>query len=261
MSGRERRTSPRKECVVPLRFRVLTNGHGAQAEEIAASYGMRESKLLARAATLEGEALNISERGVYFTSREKLQVGEPLEMYFTLPRELTGRGPELVRCSARVVHVDEETDRRGVRGIGATVERFEPVVVGAQLGELKESVPERLLASLRARLNGECGFRRGRVVEIVCDLHGESMFAGRKSGKLHESSFPSANRKAPQWGNISCQSPASMLYSARAIELDAAIASNDAFVFSRPDPARRFSIRGGVLPTIQRSLSRAPHSD
>jgi hypothetical protein len=129
MSGRERRTSPRKECVVPLRFRVVTNGHRAQAEEIAASYGMRESKLLARAATLEGEALNISERGVYFTSREKLHVGEPLEMYFTLPRELTGRGPELVRCSARVVHVDEETDRRGVRGIGATVERFEPVVV------------------------------------------------------------------------------------------------------------------------------------
>jgi hypothetical protein len=129
MSGRERRTSPRKECVVPLRFRVVTNGHRAQAEDIAASYGLRESKVLAHAATLEGEALNISERGVYFTSREKLHVGEPLEMYFTLPRELTGRGPELVHCSARVVHVDEETDRRGARGFGATVERFEPVVV------------------------------------------------------------------------------------------------------------------------------------
>jgi hypothetical protein len=129
MSDRDRRTSPRKDCVVPLRFRVGTDGYKAQAEAIAASYGLRKSKNPDYAATLEGEALNISERGVYFTSREKLHVGEALEMYFTLPRELTGRGPELVRCSARVVHVDEEADRRGARGFGATVDRFEPVAV------------------------------------------------------------------------------------------------------------------------------------
>ena len=128
MSGRERRSSPRKDCAVPLRFRVVTNGRNAQAEEIAASYGMRDSKSFAYAATLEGEALNLSERGVYFTSREKLHVGEPLEMYFTLPRELTGRTHEQVRCSARVVHVDESADQKGARGIGATVERFEPLV-------------------------------------------------------------------------------------------------------------------------------------
>ena len=128
MSGRERRGSPRKECAVPLRFRVVTNGHNAQAEEIAASYGMQNSKTFAYAAMLEGEALNLSERGVYFKSREKLHVGEPLEMYFTLPRELTGRNPEQVRCSARIVHVDECADQKGARGIGATVERFEPVM-------------------------------------------------------------------------------------------------------------------------------------
>jgi hypothetical protein len=129
MSGRERRASPRRDCVVPLRFRVVNNGYKAQAEDIASSYGLRKSKDLAYAAMLEGEALNISERGVYFTSRVKLHVGEPLEMYFTLPQELTGRGPELVRCSARVVHVDQETDGRGARGFGATVERFEPVAM------------------------------------------------------------------------------------------------------------------------------------
>ena len=128
MSGRERRTSPRKECVVPLRFRVVTNGRNAQEDDIAASYGMRGSKAVALANMLEGEALNLSERGVYFTSREKLQVGEPLEMYLTLPCELTGRGPEQVRCCARVVHVEDEADEHGARGIGATVERFEPVV-------------------------------------------------------------------------------------------------------------------------------------
>ena len=82
-------------------------------------------KSLANVATLEGEALDISERGVYFTSRKKLQKGESLEMYFTLPRELTGRGSrKQVRCSARVVHIDGETGPQGVRGIGATVERL-----------------------------------------------------------------------------------------------------------------------------------------
>src|SRR5262249_25261533 len=108
MSGRERRNSPRKLCAVPLRFRVNTNGRNAQME-MAASYGMRDSKTMVQAATMEGQALNISERGVYFTSREPLQVGEALDMFFTLPRELTGRQPEQVRCSARVVHVDGES--------------------------------------------------------------------------------------------------------------------------------------------------------
>ncbi|MBZ5695273.1 MAG: PilZ domain-containing protein [Acidobacteriia bacterium] len=134
MSGRERRTSPRKVCAVPLRYRVASNGHTAQASKNAESRPPGTPKGSAYAATLEGEALNLSERGVYFTSREKLDVGEPLELYFTLPRELTGRSPEQVRCSARVVHVDEPADSQGTRGIGATVERFEPVVAPRNWG-------------------------------------------------------------------------------------------------------------------------------
>jgi hypothetical protein len=104
-------------------------GTEPRREDIAASDGLRASMVLACAATLEDEALPISERGVYFASHEKRDVGGPLEMYFTLPRELTGRGPELVHCSARVVHMDGETDRRGARGFGATVERVAPVVM------------------------------------------------------------------------------------------------------------------------------------
>jgi len=134
MSGKERRTSPRKLCAVPLRYRVTSNGHDAHAAEVEASQPAGIPKGSAYAATLEGEALNLSERGVYFTSREKLSVGEALELFFTLPRELTGRSPEQVRCSARVVHVDEPTDARGMRGIGATVERFEPVVAPRNWG-------------------------------------------------------------------------------------------------------------------------------
>jgi hypothetical protein len=75
----------------------------------------------------EGEVLNLSENGVYFTSRAKLSVGAPLEMHLTLPRELTGRNPEQVRCSARVVHVEDRSDLNGIAGIGAIVDRFEAV--------------------------------------------------------------------------------------------------------------------------------------
>jgi hypothetical protein len=118
MSGAERRISPRKPCVVPVRFRIVANG-GREA------LGLREAAR--NSVTHEGEVLNLSENGVYFTSRMKLIVGEPLEMHLTLPRELTGRNPEQVRCTARVVHVEDRSDLGGIAGIGAVVDRFEPI--------------------------------------------------------------------------------------------------------------------------------------
>jgi hypothetical protein len=124
MSGRERRISPRKECVVPLRFRVLSNA-GVLAPVGASGRGGSDSGL----GVMEGEAVNLSERGIYFRSRERVSVGAPLEIYFRLPRELTGRSAEEVRCSARVVHVDSTESGDGLTGVGATVERFEPVAM------------------------------------------------------------------------------------------------------------------------------------
>ncbi len=118
MSGAERRISPRKPCVVPVRFRIVSNG-GRE------TLGLREAAR--NAVTHEGEVLNLSENGVYFTSHMKLSVGEPLEMHLTLPRELTGRNPEQVRCSARVVHVEDRSDLGGIAGVGAIVDRFEAV--------------------------------------------------------------------------------------------------------------------------------------
>jgi hypothetical protein len=38
--------------------------------------------------------VDLSERGTYyFRSQEKLGIGDPLEIIFTLPTELTGRSP------------------------------------------------------------------------------------------------------------------------------------------------------------------------
>jgi hypothetical protein len=119
MAGKERRISPRKDCAVPLRFRIITNGN-ADAEK-------RAAKASAYSESQEGETINLSERGIGFRSRQQVSVGEPLELYFTLPRELTGRSPEQVRCSARVVHVESRAGQQGKIGVGAIVDRFEPV--------------------------------------------------------------------------------------------------------------------------------------
>lgn len=108
MSRTERRISPRKICTVAIRFNFGSNEHTRESSEHI------------------GKALNLSERGIYFTCREKLSVGQPLDLNFTLPTELTGRVPENVRCRARVVHVDE-SGQDGLRGIGACVEHFEPM--------------------------------------------------------------------------------------------------------------------------------------
>jgi hypothetical protein len=138
MSNRERRDSPRKECAVPLRFRILANGNGngnqAQTEQAAQPVEIPAPKVSSYSPSFEGKALNLSERGLYFTAREKLSIGEPLEIYLTIPRELTGRGPEPVRCRARVVHVDEIYAQQGVKGVGAIVDRYETVAMSRNWG-------------------------------------------------------------------------------------------------------------------------------
>jgi hypothetical protein len=77
---------------------------------------------------MEGQVVNLSEHGLFFHAAEEVSVGAALEMFFTLPRELTGRSPEQVRCTARVVHVNQVAEAGGPAGMGANVERFEPVV-------------------------------------------------------------------------------------------------------------------------------------
>jgi hypothetical protein len=107
MSARERRIAPRKACAIPLRFRVLSHfvraGVGADVSAGSSSTGKEaRQKLSGRAGIQDGQSINLSERGIYFKAHSKLSVGEPIEIYFTLPTELTGRTPEEVRCCARV---------------------------------------------------------------------------------------------------------------------------------------------------------------
>ena len=130
MSAKERRIAPRKACAIPLRFRVLTHfvrsGVGASAGGFLLGQEPWQ-KQSGGAAIEDGQSVNFSERGIYFKATSKLNVGEPIEIYVTLPTELTGRHPEAVRCSARVVHIDHSLNESGTSGVGAAIERFEPI--------------------------------------------------------------------------------------------------------------------------------------
>jgi hypothetical protein len=148
MSSDERRIAPRKIFTIPIRIRPLASesqsvaaGSTVLKSATTSSYavpgGPAASSLMQSAVTTskpvrvldmqEGETVNLSERGIYFKTAQKVKIGQAMELYFTLPRELTGRNPEPVRCSARVVHVEQYSDERGWTGVGASVEQFEPL--------------------------------------------------------------------------------------------------------------------------------------
>lgn len=127
MKSNERRMSPRKPFATPVRFRHLTEEMaGSIGVAVGGSRSTHETRAnLASVEHYPAEAVNISERGLCFLTAEKLEVGEPLEMSFTLPRDLTGRTTEQVCCTARVVHVDPERSG-GAWRIGAYVESYKP---------------------------------------------------------------------------------------------------------------------------------------
>lgn len=106
MGASERRQLSRFSLRIPLRFRAV--GLAADKTEHFT------------------EALNISRGGFFFATSAPLQVGMPIEATLRMPSEVTGSKPEETRCTARVVHVRDETYGDGRIGFGAEIERLEP---------------------------------------------------------------------------------------------------------------------------------------
>jgi len=127
MPSHERRSATRKSYAIPVRFNVITEQYATVG---AASVSSRPARANAKILTTiplpqQGEIVNLSERGIGFKTKQNLNVGESVEIFFTLPTALTGRAPEDVRCNARVVRVDKSTDIHGMIAIGAAIDRFE----------------------------------------------------------------------------------------------------------------------------------------
>src|ERR1700729_1995923 len=115
MAAEDRRIVPRKPYTMPVRFVVLS-------EELALTGNFQGNACLMNELNSgfdraiephQGETFDLSERGIGFKSQQPICLGQSIELFFTLPTELTGRIPEDVRCTAKVVHVDNRLDPRG----------------------------------------------------------------------------------------------------------------------------------------------------
>jgi hypothetical protein len=127
MSEHERRIAPRKSYAIRVRFNVITELYAMVGAAGGATAPARQNAKIFTTIPLpkRGEIVDLSERGIGFKTRQNLNVGESVEIFFTRSTALTGRAPEDVRCNARVVRVDKSGDTNGMIGIGAAIDRFE----------------------------------------------------------------------------------------------------------------------------------------
>jgi hypothetical protein len=131
MSSHERRIAPRKSYAIPVRFNVIAEQYAMVGAASAANSPANASTKFLTTIPLPqlGEIVNLSERGIGFKTKQNLNVGESVEIFFTLPTALTGRAPEDVRCNARVVRVEKLPDVNGMMAVGASIDRFERTAV------------------------------------------------------------------------------------------------------------------------------------
>jgi len=127
MSSHERRIAPRKSYAIPVRFNVVSEQYAmVGVASVATAPAHANAKILTTIPLpQQGEIVNLSERGIAFKTRQNLSVGETVEIFFTLPTALTARAPEDVRCSARVVRVENDRDISGIMSLGAAIDRCE----------------------------------------------------------------------------------------------------------------------------------------
>ena len=131
MLSPERRSATNKSYAIRVRFNVITEQYAMVGAASAASGPARANAKILTTIPLpqQREIVNLSERGIGFKTKQNLNVGESVEIFFTLPTALTGRAPEDVRCNARVVRVDKSADVHGMIAIGAAIDRDRKSVV------------------------------------------------------------------------------------------------------------------------------------
>jgi hypothetical protein len=135
-SYEDRRIVPRKPYSMPMRFVVLTEEFAYAGRSVPRAAVAEKQSAAGTAQPMQPHdavTVDLSERGVGFKSKETVSLGQSIEIYFTLPTELTGRIPEDVRCTATVVHVDHH-EEHGFTSVGANIERFERITSGRVWG-------------------------------------------------------------------------------------------------------------------------------
>ncbi len=71
---------------------------------------------------LPAESRDISSRGLFFFTRDKISEASDIELVLMMPKEVSPSGPQWVCCHATVVRVEEDRERGGF-GVAAEIRR------------------------------------------------------------------------------------------------------------------------------------------
>jgi PilZ domain len=105
MDSPNRRAETRFEVRMPIRFRPITNPPSPEQS---------------------AESFNVSKHGLFFATNCPLRVGEQVEIYLRMPREISSN-PVQMRWSARVVRIEPD-GMVGKQGVGVRVESYAAVI-------------------------------------------------------------------------------------------------------------------------------------
>jgi hypothetical protein len=71
---------------------------------------------------LAGQSRDVSSRGVFIYANANVAEGAVIEFVMTLPREITLADPIRVRCTGRVLRIENKDQRQG---IAATIDQYD----------------------------------------------------------------------------------------------------------------------------------------
>ena len=119
MTRTERRLAERFNLKIPLRVRIAKS---AAPEHTT-------------------ESINISTRGISFTSRSSVCIGTPVYLAFEMPQELTHKPASEWRCTGHVVHVQPNSSPEGATCVGVRFDCYEILLPSVnQVSQLGESM-------------------------------------------------------------------------------------------------------------------------
>ena len=71
------------------------------------------------------ECVNLSECGIFFTTRALVRKGEAIQILVEMPQEISGVAPTKWRCTGRVVRVQPADSRTGKLRVGVRFDCYE----------------------------------------------------------------------------------------------------------------------------------------
>jgi hypothetical protein len=72
-----------------------------------------------------GESINISQRGMFFSSNAIFRAGETVEIFFEMPQEIAGEPVSEWRCTGHIVRTEPIAASGGRLGIGVQFDCYE----------------------------------------------------------------------------------------------------------------------------------------